>query len=902
MIYRLIKRPQQRYIYKINSGRLRKANLDLKITVSEAVYNEELISLAESTLIRFIDNLNGVVTENIYERVREIEEQIRNVKRLPTSIVNRNIIKKLYNRRFELLLIKDYLCVIMDSNRDFDRLNKKKGFYVNGIKFKRLLGTPNGIKDYTIVYVNEEIYNELNNKINNGRDMSRELVPSKLESYRALVCSSSLPVSDPCGVLVVDDCVTEFNADIIKIDDTQSEYPVITYEKDYPISLMESDGYGLISPALSKKWREELNDEEDYIPSGFCIRNAFCKGMVFTFDFHDFADQVAGKYVVKDIWGQERDIRDIDLILTASMLKLWDSYNSIEHYLSCCKENGYSFSVTQYTPQKLENERNLNYQFIQSLYLDDAGIEELIRPTVQEIQDILGLDYRKSILFLKGIYLDDIDFNNERNDFIKALMIDKMMIDDPFVRSKIYSMIKKRIDEAKIGVLKVKGNYSIVSGDPYSLCQSIFGLKVTGLLGAGEFYARYWNDRGVNRVACFRAPMSCHNNIRILDLKDSDILRYWYKYMNTVTIFNSWDTTSFALNGLDHDGDEVLTTDNNAILNSIRKTDAIFCVQKDAPKMVCTEKDFIKSNKNGFGDEIGVTTNHITAMYDVLAKFEEDSTEYKTVVDRIMCGQNYQQNAIDKIKGIVYKKMPKKWYNYKDADDKTIVANKKPYFFIYIYPHRMRNYKRFVEKVNTNCLMRFGISLEELIMLELKTNEQDKFLNYYYTKMPISVSNSIMNQICWRVEDEFKLFKMKNSGWFDSSILKTDKEYSQSNYDAIRNLYKTYQEKTQRHWVLSGIKRTDPDDKKIHKEIFKEEFRAQAYSLCNDAEELCNIVVDICYNSNVSKKFAWDVCGDVIIRNLLRRNNYLVSYPVLDENGDIEFGGNKFKMISKEVR
>ena len=89
---------------------------------------------------------------------------------------------------------------------------------------------------------------------------------------------------------------------------------------------------------------------------------------------------------------------------------------------------------------------------------------------------------------------------------------------------------------------------------------------------------------------------------------------------------------------------------------------------------------------------------------------------------------------------------------------------------------------------------------------------------------------------------------------------------------------------------------------KIHKEIFKEEFRAQAYSLSNDAEELCNIVVDICYNSNVSKKFAWDVCGDVIIRNLLRRNNYLVSYPVLDENGDIEFGGNKFKMISKEVR
>jgi len=280
---------------------LRKANWDLKINISEAIANEELISLAEGSLIRFIDEINGVISSGIYSRTKNIESQIREIRKLPTSIVNCNMIKDLYARKHKLLFIKDYINVVMDSNKDFDRLNKRKGFYINGIKFKRLMGTPNGIKNYTIIYVNEKIYDRLMEKINNGRDMTKKLVPSKLESYMALTCSSSIPVSNPDGVLVVDDCVTKFKSDIIKIDDTKSEYPVITYEKDYDIELEESDGYGLILPELSERWRQEINTEEQYVPSGFCIRNAFCKGMVFTFDFHRFADIVARNYIVKDI-------------------------------------------------------------------------------------------------------------------------------------------------------------------------------------------------------------------------------------------------------------------------------------------------------------------------------------------------------------------------------------------------------------------------------------------------------------------------------------------------------------------------------------------------------------------------------------------------------------------------
>ena len=68
-----------------------------------------------------------------------------------------------------------------------------------------------------------------------------------------------------------------------------------------------------------------------------------------------------------------------------------------------------------------------------------------------------------------------------------------------------------------------------------------------------------------------------------------------------------------------------------------------------------------KSNKDGFGDKIGSITNRITSMFDVLAGQEVGSKEYNTLMYRIMCGQHYQQNAIDRIKGIKFVDMP---YNH----------------------------------------------------------------------------------------------------------------------------------------------------------------------------------------------------------------------------------------------
>lgn len=591
-------------------------------------------------MLRWIDALNGITDAD--EKARRIKSEIKHLRKEPNSRQNNKAIKKLYAELDALQFKPDYMCLIIDKEKDYYRACK--GFTINGIKYKRLLGTNGGIKNSTIVFVSERLADELKRRVENGRDPNKELVTAKLEAYKALTCSASIPVSLPKGILIVDDAETEFLSDIIYLTDEFDGEPVMEYQSQQKINLDASDGYGIMLPALAQRWSDELG--LDYLVSGVNTRFSFEKGMLFTFDFIDFAEKVAGNYVVKDAWGNEVDIRNVEAILTTSMVKLWDSYKDCDDYVNTSVENGYTFGIAKTCPKELENERNLNYQFIQSYDLDDKDIDDLIAPTLNDIRDVLGGDWRKTALFLKGSGLNDDNIERIDDDFVKAFMIDNRMLDDPYVQSNIYQLIKNRINEAKVGVLKVHGNYSIISGDPYLLCQSIFGLEKTGLLKAGEIYNKYWADAGAERLACFRAPMTCHNNIRSVKPVNNEDVNYWYQYMTTCTILNNWDTITAALNGADADGDLVMLTDNKVLVEKLEQLPALMCAQRRATKTIPLEPDFIRSNIESFGNDIGQTTNWITSMFDVRASYPPESEEYKILSYRIQCGQLYQQNSI----------------------------------------------------------------------------------------------------------------------------------------------------------------------------------------------------------------------------------------------------------------
>lgn len=899
----------QKYIFKLHSSRIRKAGWNLTLPISEARRNDEVVSLANSQILRWLDELNGVVDAE--SRAREIRRELRSIRKAPNTPQNKRAVKALYAQLDEVQFKPDYLCVIMDRDKDYRRACR--GFKVNGMKFKRLLGTNGGIKNKTIVFVAERHIDEIRRRIDNGRDLQKELIPAKLEAYKALVCSGSTPVSMPRGIAVVNDCITHFKSDIVSLRNEAGSEPVMQFVQDSEIELNASDGCGMMLPSLAERWSEEL--KLNYVMSGCNTRASFEKGMVFTFDFLDFADRVAGTRVIRDAWGDEVDLSNVELILTTSMLKLWDSYDSCAEYLRNCEENKYAFGVTKTCPRELEHERTLNYQFIQSYDLTDEQIEELISPTVAEIHDILSGDWRKTILFLKGMGLNEENIERIEDDFAKAIMIDRRMMDDPFVKSKIYSLIKKRINDAKIGVIKVHGNYSIISGDLYALCQSMFGLPVTGLLRAGEVYNRYWLDGGADKLACFRAPMSCHNNIRLVRVSQTEDARYWYRYMNTCTVMNAFDTASQALNGCDFDGDLVMLTDNAVLVDNLVELPALVCAQKKAQKCIPTEADMIQSNINSFGDDIGKITNRVTAMFDMQSRFERDSEEYKTLDYRIKCGQLYQQDAIDKAKGIISNPMPKYWYDWHcalladdryDTDINTkIVVDKKPYFMRYIYPAMMKQYNTYIKGTDKKASREFGMTVPELLSLpaDSLSEQQRDFIHYYHSRMPVGTGNCVMNRICRRFEQEFDgyLVQHKNKSGFDYEIMKSGAEYTRTQYRNIQKLYENYNRRLKRYASFANYERVDEYDAFMRTLEMQETFETECDQICPNRMVLCDILVDLCYQHSATKRFVWDMCGEEIVRNLLNNCGGVISFPVLDTDGDIAFCGKRFSVEQKTI-
>ena len=918
----------QQYIYKLDSSLLELKHWDLKLPLEQArKMDGVVVALADSQILSWINEIND--TQDYDLKAREVKKQIKFLKKQDTTSENRNKIAELYKELYRLQFREDYVSVVMKNNTHYARANK--GFSINGIKYKRLLCTVGGVKMSTVVYVSERIHEEIKKRLSNNHDWGVPLVPAKYSAYEALSASGSNVVSWPMdgnskipgGTIVVRDVITKFSADFIDVDD--SNYPcepIVELKKDQEFENNANDGCGIMTIDLAKRWNGELTGDYERPLCGCNLRNAFTKGMVFPFDIVRFAEVVNGAsddnpngYIIEDVWGEKRDVRDAHLIITESQLKLWKSYSSWEHYYNSCIENKYTFRVakTAVNYEDMDEVRQLNYQFIAPLKLTRDDVKDLIKPTVDEITDILGGDYRKTLVYLCGSKLNDD--NVMYSDVVaRAIMLNPDLIGDDYIFNRIHRMIKRRITDAKIGVLDVRGNFQILSGDLYALAQSMFNLPVTGLLKSGEIYSKFWLDRNVENVLCYRAPMSNEHSILKQKICTNEQAQEWFQYMESITIVNAWDTMPAALNGFDYDGDLLFTTDNEPLMRRQTNLPALRCIQHNAKKEIVTEENLIQSNLNGFGSKIGQITNRCTAMTSLMANYSEDDEEYKVLKYRTQCMQAVQQAEIDKAKGIKTYPMQKSWYilsECKQSDEYTdeynekmkfyekICAHKKPYFFGYNYSSLMKEYKETTNRAITNARQKFRMELEEMLNSYENNKplpeEQRIFVERFLHSLKLDSSKSTCNMICWEIENIFdNKINIKANKIDLYSLIRRSEKCSPQLLDKIIKLCKKSEQKRAIKRAMDVL--LNNQDSEYDEEYFNVDYDINDIlsEVCNNEEQLCDLLLDYCYKYGGNKEILWNVCGETIIKRLSQGRSFY--YPMADKNGDFEVQGKKYFM------
>ena len=665
---------QQFYIPKFLSGRLANSSYNITRTIKSLKDKKELVSLADSQVLRTIRHIR-------YSRDPSLPQYS------PSLLAHlRTLLPQSYSQIDQLLYIPEYILVTIESKKHYKEIISK-GLYFNNYRYNRLLCSAGMARNNTVAFIREDFEEELKIYLKNGADPNIKISKSKYNAYFALSSTATHTVSTPTFA-VVPDCEIKLTKTLDWVTETPPELRTQSQFGPVPSSLTNReqvteesktldfnlfDGGGLINVTKAKEWADEL--QLDYIPSVFIIRNIYIKGCLFTVDFREFAS-LNNISELTDLYGTTHDVSSLDVILTKSQHKLAAAYTSTTQYQSLCDQYHNYWGIARVSPKQDDPYFTTNYQFLQVLNLTEPDIEELCEPTIKHLTSIAGLDSTHMLLYLLGSLANrvtsPIEAYNTTTDYLtKALMVNPLLAQDEYLRQTTINSINKKIKEAYIGKLYVKGCFSTMIPDLYAFMQHSFNLPVTGLLPEFTHFRNSFSsqeppstpipipssdstpkDTPIPTISCqgvgMRSPLTWRSEVNLMHFVNSPQISHWYKYITSGVIYNVWGSDCMIAADSDFDGDLIAATDNPVFTRTRYNNLPISYSKSTTPKEVIKEKTLYKADLDAFDTAIGQITNYSTSFYDLLHKFSLNSPEAKEIINRLKLTRKAQGANIPK--------------------------------------------------------------------------------------------------------------------------------------------------------------------------------------------------------------------------------------------------------------
>jgi hypothetical protein len=173
--------------------------------------------------------------------------------------------------------------------------------------------------------------------------------------------------------------------------------------------------------------------------------------------------------------------------------------------------------------------------------------------------------------------------------------------------------------------------------------------------------------------------------------------------------------------------------------------------------------------------------------------------------------------------------------------------------------------------------------------------EQRIFIERFLHSLKLDGSKSTCNMICWEIESIFDGkagFATNKADLY--ALVRSNEECSPPLLDKIVKLCKKSEQKRAIKCAMGFLLNNQDTE-------FDEEYSNVDYDItdvlsevCNNEDQLCDLILDYCYKYNGNKEILWNVCGETIFKRLLRDTS--LSYPFADPNGDFEVQGKKYVM------
>ena len=443
-------------------------------------------------------------------------------------------------------------------------IKNKKGKVIKEevIHYKMLYRSTGKAKKGSCMFICDRLYDKAIKFLRMGLKLPKENAPIvEMSAYSSLIASSIVDTIriNPKNILILKDIDSFFRTNVISVETDENKHCIAVPKENYELKNTMFDGQGLIDESIFPKWGD------GYI----LLRHHMCKMACFKTKIQKFfKDYYGDNYntaTVKDMFGNDHYVKDIELITTDNAMK-WLKFDvSYDYWCDKVYENGCQFGIVKTAHKsKLGDVQKMSYQMINTLDID-------IMPNVVE----------KSVEYINKLKSDDEVFlqylrdnKNFSNDYEVLVALCEQNMD--FTRSEYFRNRKRKIIESyvknfKFGKVIQDADNLVFVGSPYAMLLYTVGEDVENdstfnqEKDAIQCFTQRFDDG--EYLACFRSPHNSQHNISHLHNVYSEEYFKYFDFGRQIIALNTLHTDiQDRLNGCDFDSDSGYITNQKNIV------------------------------------------------------------------------------------------------------------------------------------------------------------------------------------------------------------------------------------------------------------------------------------------------------------------------------------------------
>lgn len=428
--------------------------------------------------------------------------------------------------------------------------------------YKMLYRSTGKAKKGSCMFICDRLYDKAIKFLRMGLKLPKENAPIvEMSAYSSLIASSIVDTIriNPKNILILKDVDSFFNTNVVSVETDEYKHCIAVPKENYQLKNTMFDGQGLIDESIFPKWGE------GYV----LLRHHMCKMACFKTKIQKFfKDYYGDNYntaTVKDMFGNDHYVKDIELITTDNAMK-WLKFDvSYDYWCNKVYENGCQFGIVKTAHKsKLGDVQKMSYQMINTLDIDI--MPNVVKKSIEYIEQLKG-DNEVFLQYLR-------DNKNFSNDYEVLVALCEQNMD--FTRSEYFRNRKRKIVESyvknfKFGKVIQDADNLVFVGSPYAMLLYTVGEDVESdstfnqEKDAVQCFTQRFKDG--EYLACFRSPHNSQHNISHLHNMYSEEYFKYFDFGRQIIALNTLHTDiQDRLNGCDFDSDSGYITNQKDIV------------------------------------------------------------------------------------------------------------------------------------------------------------------------------------------------------------------------------------------------------------------------------------------------------------------------------------------------